>query len=103
MGRKKGHFNYFWRFLTKKKRVCANMNINKNIRSVYSRGDILKMEMLKPPAESLYEKQLRALREEDTGKRPPNWLLSPAYVRDFIIGREEPVMLDGEPVAITRK
>ncbi|SMF84871.1 MoxR-like ATPases [Paenibacillus uliginis N3/975] len=61
------------------------------------------MEMLKPPAETLYEKQLRALREEDTGKRPPNWLLSPAYVRDFIIGRDEPAMLDSEPIEITRK
>lgn len=28
------------------------------------------MEMLKPPAETLYETELRALREEDTGKRP---------------------------------
>lgn len=28
------------------------------------------MEMLKPPAETLYEVELRALREEDQGKRP---------------------------------
>lgn len=46
------------------------------------------MEMLKPPAETLYEAELRALQQEDQGHRPPNWLLSPAYVRDFIIGRE---------------
>ncbi len=61
------------------------------------------MEMIKPPAETLYEKELRALREEDKGKRPHQWLLSPAYVRDFIIGRERPALLDGEKVSITRK
>lgn len=61
------------------------------------------MEMIKPPAETLYEEQLRALREEDKGKRPPNWLLSPVYVRDFIIGRDEPAILDGKQVPITRK
>lgn len=61
------------------------------------------LEMIKPPAETLYEQELRALREEDTGRRPPNWLLSPMYVRDFIIGRDKPVMLDGQEVQITRK
>ncbi|KQY94554.1 AAA family ATPase [Paenibacillus sp. Root52] len=61
------------------------------------------MEMLKPPAETLYETELRALREEDTGKRPPHWLLSPVYVRDFIIGRDKPAILNGEEVPITRK
>lgn len=61
------------------------------------------MEMLKPPAETLYETELRALREEDTGKRPPHWLLSPVYVRDFIIGRDKPAILNGEEIPITRK
>ncbi|KQO18167.1 AAA family ATPase [Paenibacillus sp. Leaf72] len=61
------------------------------------------MDMIKPPAEMLFEAELRALREEDTGKRPPEWLLSPAYVRDFIIGRDKPAVVDGKEVAITRK
>ncbi|SFF02337.1 AAA domain (dynein-related subfamily) [Paenibacillus algorifonticola] len=61
------------------------------------------MDMIKPPAEMLFEAELRALREEDTGKRPPEWLLSPAYVRDFIIGRDQPAILDGKEVVITRK
>ncbi|MGG4142762.1 AAA family ATPase [Paenibacillus algorifonticola] len=61
------------------------------------------MDMIKPPAEMLFEAELRALREEDTGKRPPEWLLSPAYVRDFIIGRDKPAIVDGTEVAITRK
>lgn len=59
--------------------------------------------MIKPPTEVLYEKELAALRNEDKGVKPPNWLLSPIYVRDFIIGRNKPAMLDGEEVAITRK
>lgn len=59
--------------------------------------------MIKPPAEALYEKELAALRSEDQGVKPPNWLLSPIYVRDFIIGRNQPAMLDGEEVEITRK
>lgn len=61
------------------------------------------MEMIKPPAEVLYARELQALQQEDTGKRPPNWLLSPAYIRDFIIGRQRPAELDGETVEITRK
>lgn len=61
------------------------------------------MEMLKPPAETLYERELMALQQEDQGHRPPNWLLSPAYVRDFIIGRDQPATLDGEKITITRK
>jgi MoxR-like ATPase len=61
------------------------------------------VEMLKPPAETLYEQELQALRAEDKGKRPAQWLLSPAFVRDFIIGREKPAKLDGKDVAITRK
>nr|WP_020620482.1 AAA family ATPase [Paenibacillus daejeonensis] len=60
-------------------------------------------ETIKPPAEVLYEKQLKALREEDTGSRPPHWLLSPRSVRDFIIGREQPALLEGREIAITRK
>jgi MoxR-like ATPase len=59
--------------------------------------------MIKPPAEVLYEKELAALRNEDQGVKPPNWLLSPIYVRDFIIGRNQPAVLDGEEIEITRK
>jgi len=61
------------------------------------------LDMIKPPAETMYDEELRALREEDTGRRPPNWLLSPAAVRDFIIGREKPSKLDGRDIPITRK
>lgn len=59
--------------------------------------------MIKPPAEALYEKELAALRSEDQGVKPPNWLLSPIYVRDFIIGRNKPAILGGEEIEITRK
>lgn len=60
-------------------------------------------ETIKPPTEVLFEEQLRALREEDTGSRPPHWLLSPMSVRDFIIGREQPALLEGRAIPITRK
>ncbi len=66
-------------------------------------GNVIMNEMMKPPAEVLYEQELQALRQEDTGKRPPNWQLSPAYIRDFIIGRDRPALLNGEQVQITRK
>ncbi|WP_270170929.1 ATP-binding protein [Paenibacillus sp. SYP-B4298] len=60
-------------------------------------------EMIKPPAEQLYAAELAALQAEDRGGRPPNWRMSPAAVRDFIIGRETPIVHNGEKVEITRK
>lgn len=61
------------------------------------------LDMIKPPAETMYEEELRALREEDSGRRPPNWLLSPAAVRDFIVGRDKLSKLEGREIPITRK
>lgn len=61
------------------------------------------METMKPPMEVLYEKELHALRANDTGVKPPNWLLSPKAVRDFILGMEKPLVLHGEKIAITKK
>lgn len=61
------------------------------------------IEMIKPPAEVLHERELAALAAEGLGKRPPNWKLSPAAVRDFLIGREKPIELNGEKIHITRK
>ncbi|RXZ84849.1 AAA family ATPase [Paenibacillaceae bacterium] len=60
-------------------------------------------EMIKPPVEQRYARELQALAAADGGAKPPNWQLSPRAVRDFIIGREEPVELEGEAVAVTRK
>ncbi|MET3288270.1 UNVERIFIED_CONTAM: MoxR-like ATPase [Brevibacillus sp. OAP136] len=61
------------------------------------------METMKPPMEVLYEKELEALRANDTGAKPPNWLLSPKAVRDFILGTPKPLKLNGESVTISKK
>ncbi|ERI07572.1 ATPase family protein [Aneurinibacillus aneurinilyticus ATCC 12856] len=61
------------------------------------------MDTIKPPAETLYEKELQALLLHDKAPKPPNWLLSPKAVRDFILGRDASLDLNGESVEITRK
>lgn len=43
---------------------------------------------IKPPVEVRYAEQLQALKENDDGKKPENWLLSPKAVRTFILGGE---------------
>jgi MoxR-like ATPase len=42
--------------------------------------------LLRPPAEVAYAHELAALRAADTGRRPPNWWLSPLAVKLFITG-----------------
>ncbi|WP_165224167.1 ATP-binding protein [Aquisphaera insulae] len=44
--------------------------------------------MLKPPAELVYEAELKALGEADRDPRPPGWKLSPRAVRAFLCGSE---------------
>lgn len=61
------------------------------------------MKVQKPLMEMRYQKELEALRKCDTGARPANWKLSPRAVRDFILGLNAPVELDGEKVTITKK
>ena len=61
------------------------------------------METMKPPMEVLYAKQLNALRSHDTGTKPPNWLMSPRAVRDFILGTDDPLSYEGESIPITKK
>ncbi len=43
-------------------------------------------KLLKPPAEIVYEKELKMLEESDEGPRPPGWRMSPKAVRSFILG-----------------
>ena len=43
---------------------------------------------IKPPVEVRYAEELRVLEENDTGRRPENWKLSPKAVRTFILGGE---------------
>lgn len=46
---------------------------------------------LKPPAETVYRKELEALQVIDEGVRPPGWLLSPSMVKRFIVGDQEKI------------
>ncbi|MBG9772636.1 ATPase AAA [Brevibacillus laterosporus] len=61
------------------------------------------MMTMKPPMETLYETELKALVANDKGSKPPNWLLSPKSVRDFILGTEAPLKLEEEEITITKK
>ncbi len=58
---------------------------------------------IKLPTEVLYEKELKALANHDTGEKPESWKLSPRGVRTFILGSKEPLSLDGEKIAISKK
>ena len=48
--------------------------------------------ILRPPAETQYEDELRALAQADRDPRPPGWKLSPRAVRSFICGGERPAI-----------
>ena len=45
------------------------------------------------PAEELYDEELRALIQNDTYPKPPNWQLSPRMVELFITGSDEQFIL----------
>lgn len=62
-----------------------------------------KNNIIKPPVEVYYKKQLQALAKNDMGLKPENWMLSPKAVRSFILGLEEPLEYDGEKVVIQKK
>ena len=43
-------------------------------------------DLIKPPVEVRFADQLKLLADNDVGKRPQNWKLSPKAVRTFILG-----------------
>ena len=53
--------------------------------------------------EMRYADELAALRKNDAGAKPANWLLSPKAVRSFILGMDKPLKLDGKEIKITPK
>ncbi|MFZ6001832.1 MAG: ATP-binding protein [Bacteroidota bacterium] len=42
--------------------------------------------VLRQHAEELYAQELEELKKADTGKRPPNWILSPSSVVSYLVG-----------------
>ncbi|NMM65968.1 AAA family ATPase [Clostridium sp. P21] len=60
-------------------------------------------KMLKPPVEVLYKEELAALKKNDDGIKPNNWILSPKAVRKFILGSSEPLTYKNKTVHINKK
>lgn len=58
---------------------------------------------IKPPVEIRYEKELEALKANDTARKPENWVLSPKAVRIFILGSKTPLKYNGEKITIGKK
>jgi MoxR-like ATPase len=48
-------------------------------------------EILRAPAETLYQAELEALRANDREEKPVGWALSPRAVRSFILGAERTI------------
>lgn len=63
----------------------------------------MEKKILKPTMEMKYALELEALRANDTGKRPANWLLSPQGVRTFILGSNEAIEYNGKKIKISKK
>ena len=61
-------------------------------------------QWIKPPMEVRYREELQALADQDTGRKPENWVLSPKAVRTFILGAARPLKTkDGHEVTIRKK
>lgn len=60
-------------------------------------------EVQKPLMEMRYAEELAALRTQDTGVKPANWILSPRAVRTFILGQKEPIEYNKKQITITPK
>lgn len=60
-------------------------------------------KILKPTMEMKYALELEALRANDRGKKPANWLLSPQGVRTFILGSSEAIEYNGKKIKISKK
>ena len=60
-------------------------------------------ESIKPPVEVKYKEELEALKSNDMGRRPENWILSPKAVRTFILGSTQPIEYEGKEVRIGKK
>lgn len=55
------------------------------------------LKVIRPHAEQAYQGELEALRQEDTGQKPPNWHLSPNAVVTYLMGGKLKSGLEMEP------
>ncbi|MGN6714901.1 ATP-binding protein [Anaerocolumna jejuensis] len=58
---------------------------------------------IKPPVEVEYEEELRAIRANDTARKPLNWQMSPQAVKTFILGSRNPIVFEGKEYLIQKK
>lgn len=63
----------------------------------------MEQNFIKPPVEIRYAEELEALRENDNGRKPENWSLSPKAVRTFILGTAKPIKYNGKSIEIKKK
>lgn len=64
----------------------------------------MEQKLIKPPVEVRYREELQALAENDTARKPENWVLSPKAVRTFILGSSKPIVtVDGRKIEIRKK
>ncbi|WP_411680253.1 ATP-binding protein [Clostridium thailandense] len=61
------------------------------------------LKALKPPVEVFYEKELKALEQNDKEPKPKNWRLSPQAVKTFILGSSKSIEYDGKKIKINKK
>jgi MoxR-like ATPase len=86
-------------FKSRKCRIPDN-----NIKMVkVRRVKMISKEQIKPPVEVEYAEELRAIRENDTAKRPLNWQMSPQAVRIFILGSKNPIIYEEKEYYIQKK
>ena len=64
----------------------------------------METKLIKPPVEVRYREELQALAENDSARKPENWVLSPKAVRTFILGSPKPITTaDGKKIEIRKK
>ncbi len=61
------------------------------------------MDIQKPLTEVRYSEEIAALIDNDKGKRPAGWKMSPKAVRSFILGEKKPLLYNGKEVVISQK
>jgi MoxR-like ATPase len=78
--------------MAKKQRTDAD-DSSRNVAEQESPAAPARAAILRPPAETQHEDELRALAHADRDPRPPGWKLSPRAVRSFICGGERPAIV----------
>lgn len=63
----------------------------------------MEQKILKPTMEMKYAEELKALKANDNGNKPENWILSPKAIRTFILGSNKALEYEGKKIKISKK